>query len=185
MRTSSIVFAVSIIILAGGSVGALLLPRSPEISPMAPVATASFDECVREGNPIMESFPRQCRDGAGNLFTEDIPELPPRQDTTVVSNQEKRTWIEIVSPTPNQKIVSPLEVSGVLFVPLSTTSTPTFRLVNSEGVILNENNISTSTTMPDGNISFTTMLAWTSAATGTATLTATGDHGDVAIPLSF
>ena len=34
---------------------------------------SSFDECVAAGNPVMESYPRQCRAG-DNLFIEEIAE---------------------------------------------------------------------------------------------------------------
>ena len=32
----------------------------------------SFDDCVNAGNPVMESYPRQCR-ANGQLFVEEIP----------------------------------------------------------------------------------------------------------------
>lgn len=32
----------------------------------------SFEECVAAGNPVMESYPRQCRSAGGGLFVEDI-----------------------------------------------------------------------------------------------------------------
>lgn len=35
------------------------------------VVVSSFEECVLAGNPIMESYPRQCVDG-DNLFIEEI-----------------------------------------------------------------------------------------------------------------
>ncbi len=38
----------------------------------APAAT-SFEECAAAGNPIMESYPRQCR-ADGTTFVEEIPE---------------------------------------------------------------------------------------------------------------
>ncbi|MBN2042688.1 MAG: DUF333 domain-containing protein [Candidatus Aenigmarchaeota archaeon] len=31
----------------------------------------SFEECVTEGNPVMESYPRQCSTPEGETFTED------------------------------------------------------------------------------------------------------------------
>ena len=33
---------------------------------------SNFEECTEAGNPVMESYPRQCRDGEGNLFVEVI-----------------------------------------------------------------------------------------------------------------
>lgn len=35
-------------------------------------AVKSFEECAAAGYPVMESYPRQCRDSAGTLFHEDI-----------------------------------------------------------------------------------------------------------------
>lgn len=32
----------------------------------------NFQECVEAGYPVMESYPRQCRDSEGNLFVEEI-----------------------------------------------------------------------------------------------------------------
>ncbi|MDD2935385.1 MAG: hypothetical protein PHX25_02835 [Candidatus Pacebacteria bacterium] len=37
------------------------------------IAVTNFEECVAQGNPVMESFPRQCRDSkTGNSFVEEI-----------------------------------------------------------------------------------------------------------------
>jgi len=41
----------------------------------SPVYVTSFDECVEAGNPVMESYPRQCRHD-GQLFVEQIEEAP-------------------------------------------------------------------------------------------------------------
>jgi eight-cysteine-cluster-containing protein len=40
----------------------------------APVIT-NFEECAQAGNPVMESYPRQCRSVDGRLFVEEVP--PP------------------------------------------------------------------------------------------------------------
>jgi len=37
---------------------------------------ASFEQCVNAGNPIMESYPRQCRTLEGENFVEEIPGIP-------------------------------------------------------------------------------------------------------------
>lgn len=55
---------------------ALVLIRvAPRIEPvtMQPVIM-NFEECVAAGNPVMESYPRQCRTEDGRLFVEEIPE---------------------------------------------------------------------------------------------------------------
>lgn len=60
----------------------------------------NFEECVAAGNPVMESYPRQCRAGNQN-FTEYIG-----------NEIEKTDLITIDSPRPNTIVTSPLEVSG-------------------------------------------------------------------------
>lgn len=49
----------------------------------------------------MESYPRQCRDGEGNLFTENIG-----------NELEKIDLIKINTPRPNQEITSPVLIKG-------------------------------------------------------------------------
>lgn len=55
------------------------------------IVVASFEECVEAGFPVMESMPRQCRDGAGTLFIEMVtaPESEP-QIVPVMSEQSAR-----------------------------------------------------------------------------------------------
>jgi hypothetical protein len=35
-----------------------------------PVKVTNFEECAQAGYPVMESYPRQCRDSSGQLFFE-------------------------------------------------------------------------------------------------------------------
>ena len=60
----------------------------------------SFEECVLAGNPIMESYPRQCRN-EDQTFTKNIG-----------NELEKMDLIQIENPRPNQIISSPLNISG-------------------------------------------------------------------------
>ena len=32
----------------------------------------NFDDCVKAGNPVMESYPRQCSTPEGEVFVEDV-----------------------------------------------------------------------------------------------------------------
>lgn len=60
----------------------------------------NFRDCEKAGNAIMESYPRQCR--ANDItFTENIG-----------NEIEKIDLIRLDNPRPNQKITSPLQVSG-------------------------------------------------------------------------
>jgi hypothetical protein len=55
--------------------------------PAAPPAReiSSFEECAAAGNPVMESYPRQCRAG-GKTFVEDVapPAPPPAGDVEIM-----------------------------------------------------------------------------------------------------
>ena len=63
----------------------------------------NFTECEAAGNPVMESYPRQCRTADGRLFTEEI---------SITNGEDKSNLIRITDPRPNQEITSPLIVTG-------------------------------------------------------------------------
>lgn len=61
----------------------------------------SFEECVVAGFSVMESYPRQCRTDAGELFVEDVGD-----------ELEKSELVRVSTPRPNDFITSPLFISG-------------------------------------------------------------------------
>ncbi len=61
----------------------------------------SFDECVKDGNPVLESYPAQCKTKDGKHFTQDIG-----------NELEKQDKIKSTNPRPNQTISSPLKITG-------------------------------------------------------------------------
>jgi hypothetical protein len=65
------------------------------------ISINSFEECVAQGNPVMESYPRQCRTPDGKTFVEDIG-----------NELEKIDLIRVNQPRPNTLIQSPLEIKG-------------------------------------------------------------------------
>ena len=71
-------------------------PLSPPIS-----SIDNFDECMAAGNPVMESYPRQCRTAEGELFVEKIDK-----------NSDKSDLIQVDSPKLGATIESPIEVKG-------------------------------------------------------------------------
>lgn len=77
-----------------------LNPMGPTPTP-TPVSVTSFEECVAAGNPVMESYPPQCRTEDGELFTQNVDYVQPHKDL-----------IDVVNPQPNQVISSPLRVEG-------------------------------------------------------------------------
>ncbi|HUW22128.1 MAG TPA: hypothetical protein VMW41_05705 [Candidatus Bathyarchaeia archaeon] len=49
------------------------------IKPTVPVAKIkNFEECVKAGNPVLESYPRQCRMPDGSTITEGVSVTRPR-----------------------------------------------------------------------------------------------------------
>ena len=65
-----------------------------------PLRVTNFEECAKAGNPVMESYPRQCRHG-DQTFIENIG-----------NELEKRDLIRLSTPRPNQVIQSPLTIKG-------------------------------------------------------------------------
>ena len=59
-----------------------------------------FNDCIKAGNPAMESYPRQCLVNE-EVFTENIG-----------NELEKNDLIRINTPRPNQKITNPLVIEG-------------------------------------------------------------------------
>lgn len=47
---------------------------------------SSFEECVAAGNPVMESYPRQCRSQSGELFVEVVGDMPTADGKRYVNN---------------------------------------------------------------------------------------------------
>jgi len=87
---------IHLIVFVVGLVGIIiLLSGRTEEAP-----ATSFAECVAEGNPVMESYPRQCRSG-NQTFTEHIG-----------NELEKMDLIKLASPRPNDTVSSPLVITG-------------------------------------------------------------------------
>ena len=64
-----ILSAISIILILAGIL-LFLAPGLKDDSKIAPVST--FEECAVTGNPILESYPRQCKMPDGKVFVEKI-----------------------------------------------------------------------------------------------------------------
>jgi hypothetical protein len=64
-------------------------------------AVSSFEECAKAGYPILQTYPRGCKDSAGKTFTEDIGNAIAKLDV-----------IHLSTPRPNDLVKSPLKVIG-------------------------------------------------------------------------
>lgn len=66
------------------------------------VTVNDFSTCLEAGFPVMESYPRQCRDSSGNLYVEDIGNA-----------NEKSDLIVLETPRPGALVESPLMLNGM------------------------------------------------------------------------
>lgn len=64
------------------------------------IIVTNFEECAKAGNPVMESYPRQCRHDK-ITYTEFIGNI-----------LDKSELIKLFSPRPNEIIKSPLVIRG-------------------------------------------------------------------------
>lgn len=75
----------------GGMVGYIYgfdagLAQKVQPTDVFPGTVSSFDDCILAGNPVMESYPRQCRDElTGKLFVEEIAPPVTATSSTPVS----------------------------------------------------------------------------------------------------
>lgn len=67
MHTRSIIIAVLLLIIFALSVNLAVRGRNSET---ARSLAGSFEECERQGNPVAESYPRQCTDAGGTVHVE-------------------------------------------------------------------------------------------------------------------
>ncbi len=97
-------FLFLIIILSAGGLLLWLYPPSPT-GPTVPdkevKEAGTFDECVKEGNPVRESYPPVCVTKSGQVLTQNIGNEPELKDKIKISN-----------PRPAEVVKSPLVVNG-------------------------------------------------------------------------
>lgn len=67
-----------------GVIALVLINVAPRVS-MPQTNVATFEECAAAGNPVMESYPRQCRTTDGRIFVEEIANEPIENPNTPIS----------------------------------------------------------------------------------------------------
>lgn len=103
MKPTAIFVAILILISAGavwlGALRSVTVPRE--------VPATSFDGCVAQGHAVMESYPRQCRDAYGNLFTEVV-----EASWEIAYVNATDDLIRGISVSAGDRVSSPLTVTG-------------------------------------------------------------------------
>ncbi len=89
-------------------------------------AITNFEECMIAGNPIMESFPRQCA-ANGVTYTEEIGGVTDMDNL-----------IRVTSPKINETVKSPLVITGVARGSWFFEATFPITLTNWDGLIIAE-----------------------------------------------
>jgi hypothetical protein len=98
----------AVTVIAGLAIASFLIiflltrpsPTTITTSPDPSAQVTNFEECAKAGNPIMESYPRQCRHN-NTTFVEEIG-----------NELEVIDLIRLTSPRPNETITSPLVITG-------------------------------------------------------------------------
>ncbi len=73
----------------------------------------SFETCAAAGNPVMESWPRQCRDpNTGITYTEVVSQSPTEQPSARNITSPKGVVVQLDNWVNNKKVTSPLTITG-------------------------------------------------------------------------
>lgn len=106
MKTLFAIIGIIILLSAGAAFAVTKLCQDdwcyvfPWQKQTAEAAINNFEDCVHAGNPVAESYPRQCI-ANGKSFTERIG-----------NELEKQDLIRVESPRPNTAIDAPLTITG-------------------------------------------------------------------------
>src|SRR4030042_3790036 len=78
-------FIIIFVVIIGLVLAYIFIARPAFI--FGPVSSINdFDDCVAQGFPVMESYPRQCKVPDGGTFTEDIGNELEKTDLIKISN---------------------------------------------------------------------------------------------------
>ncbi|HAG27319.1 TPA: hypothetical protein DCG61_00840 [Patescibacteria group bacterium] len=143
---------------------------------------SNFEECVEAGNPVMESYPRQCSSD-GQTFVEEIKQ-------EVISNDK----IQVQYPTSGETVTSPFELRGLARGTWYFEATFSAELVDANGNLLTELPVmAEGDWMTEDFVPFSAMISFSTPQTNTGKLilrkaNASGlpEHDDsVEIPVAF
>jgi len=97
-----------------------------------PQKVTSFETCAAAGYPVMESYPRQCRDSkAGVLYVERTGDVDTAVPTTRSFTSTRGVTIEIDNWTDDIQLASPVTITGK--VPGSWTFEASFPVALKDG----------------------------------------------------
>ncbi|MDP2671431.1 MAG: Gmad2 immunoglobulin-like domain-containing protein [bacterium] len=131
--------------------------------PAAEIST--FEQCAAAGMPVQESYPRRCM-AEGKSFTEDIG-----------NTLEKSDFIVLKSPLPNEKVGSPLQITGQAKGSWFFEAVFPVKILNSADKVLGTTTAKTSDNwMSDSFVTFNATLTFEASTTERGTLVLEKDN---------
>jgi hypothetical protein len=97
MKSRWVIAVVVAVLVAAGAAAWWMLRSGDEPG-------GGFAACVKAGNPVGESYPRQCRDSTGNVFTENV--------TGAGFTSEHGVKVELSAPKSGAVVPNPVQVKG-------------------------------------------------------------------------
>ncbi len=150
----------------------------------------SFESCLENGYPVMESYPRQCALPDGRSFTEEVKEEAPAEvDIESIDNK-----IKVTSPKAGETITSPLKIEGSARGMWFFEASFPARLFDANGVEIAVIPVTAKTDwMTEEFVDFYAELVFTNVTTATGTLILQKDNpsglpehdGSISIPVKF
>ncbi len=99
LTTPRLVIGIALLALIVYGLFALDIPYGEKVD--------DFVTCEAAGYPVMESYPRQCKDKKGNIYVEEITKVPGTQASSTTSD-----LIHVTSPTAGMRVQSPVTLTG-------------------------------------------------------------------------
>lgn len=172
MKTRLMIFVIGLVVIfaAGGAVYYYKFykttPPPSNGNQNVPVSVIkNFEDCVAAGNPVMESYPRQCS-ANGQTFTENIGNA-----------LEKKDLIVLTSPQPNIVVTSPLNLTGEARGNWYFEAVFPVKLLDANGdVLAQDQGQAQSDWMTENFVPFKATLQFTAPTTGTGTLVLEKDN---------
>ena len=175
MNTRTYAFSGLIILLVVSAVSFYAYSPSPEGNTTSLRSIRTFEECIADGNPVMESSPRQCRTKEGKLFTEGFssPSMgaTSSNNETITATTSPSTFIQLASPTQGARVSSPLVITGKARGAWYFEGSFPLELVDASGTpIASGIAYARGDWMTDNLIPFTASLTWATTTTAAGTL---------------
>ena len=101
MKYKFVLFVIVLILAVAVGVNSYLKSGKTSVLPKGSTQITSFEECAKAGNPILESYPRQCK-ANGKTFVEEVKSQGVEKDDLLI----------VDNITNGEMVASPLKLTG-------------------------------------------------------------------------